>query len=153
MFINDLQWLQWSSVIFNDHSILLHWDYYWLIMDYNHDSRLKHFPTWKFLDFELFQLENFLVQFSLRINDLQWSFNTLLLYRDYYWLIMDCNHDYRLKPLPTWKFSDLEIIFPLRNCLRYFFDFYVHQWSSMTFNGLHWSSMIIQYYFTGINTD
>ena len=80
--INDLQW----SMVFNDHSILLHRDYYWLIMDYNHDfglehfpdleiSRLRNFPTSKF-DFKLFQLWSFWLQFSLMIIGIQWSFNT-----------------------------------------------------------------------------
>ena len=45
--INDLQW----SMVFNYHSILLHRDYYWLIMDYNHDFRLQLFDfllQWSF---------------------------------------------------------------------------------------------------------
>ena len=62
--------------------------------------RHRNFSTWKFLDF---QLLNFWVQFSLMINDLQWSFNTAV-YRDYYWVLLDCNHDYRLEHFPTLKF-------------------------------------------------
>ena len=64
-------------MVFNDHSVLLHRDHYWLIMDSNHDfglktfpdleiSRLRNFSTSKF-DFQLFQFQNFELQFSLMI--------------------------------------------------------------------------------------
>ena len=61
-------------MILNDHSILLYRDYYWVILDCNHDNRLEHFPTLKILS-------------SIFIND-QMVFNdrSILLHKDYYFL-------------------------------------------------------------------
>ena len=57
-------------MIFNDHSILLYRDYYWVILDCNHDYRLEHFPTLKFY------FKNFEFNFHQWSNGIQWSFNT-----------------------------------------------------------------------------
>ena len=79
-------WVYFSSMIkmvFNDHSILLNRDYYYLIMDYNHDIRLKLFPTFSELEISrlwTFSTLNFFS--SIFINDqngIQWSFNTTTL--------------------------------------------------------------------------
>ena len=59
IFTND------PSMIFNDHSILLHMDYYWLILDYNHDSRLN------FCRLQLFRIKIFF--FELMIIEYHWS--------------------------------------------------------------------------------
>ena len=80
-------------MIFNDHSILLYRDYYWVILDCNHDYRLEHFPTLKFY------FKNFEFNFHQWSNGIQWSFNTtaqgLLLW--IITIIMDYNDDFRLK--------------------------------------------------------
>ena len=132
--INDLQW----SMVFNYHSILLHRDYYWLIMDYNHDFRLKHFP-----DLEISRLRNFLTlnffnfqifefnvhPWSMIFNDLQWSFNTTVK-----GLTMDVIMN-----------SDLNI-FQLRNCstLKFLTSMFIND---------QWPSIIIQYYCKGADID
>ena len=63
--INDLQW----SMVFNDHSILLHRDYYWLIMDYNHDFGLRHIVPGRDFGCWYFWLELFRLQWSMIFND------------------------------------------------------------------------------------
>ena len=99
-FNNDL----WSSMI-DQRSSIMHRDYYWLIMDYQHDSGLK-----LFLDIEISQLRNFLTLkfFNFNffwgptfINDLwssmidEWS---SMMRRDYYWSIMGYQHDSGIFP-------------------------------------------------------
>ena len=129
LMIYDLQLLiQWSSI--------MHRDYYWIIMDYQHDSGLK-----LFLDIEISCLRNFLTLnfFNFKfLNDL-WSLmidqRSSIMHRDYYWLIMDYQHDSGLK-----LFLDIEI-----SQLNNFFTWLNDLWSSMMHRDYNWLIMDYQH--------
>ena len=109
----------------------------WYFVSLNWVSTFQLFKH-RFFNFKIFEFNFHL--WSMIFHDL-----SILLYRNYCWLILDYNHDFGLKLFPAYKCSNIEI--------SWLWTFSTWKFLSSIFINDQWSSMIIQYCCIGIITE